>query len=314
MGGCGQPGPGARHCLASDFADCPRHRVPRQRHGRARGQGARRCAQHHAGLPACIARCAKPADPRRPRRARGRIQCAHRRPRRGGRLRQPARWPHPRAGRPDRRREGRSRLAATGRWLLEERGYRRRWQRNAWRPPASSHTRTDRCHRRRAAQVGARITNPRAPVAAQARGTGAGAEAPDRGARTHRQPAGAGGLHHRDAGHRPRGRAAPVLPGARHRLAAHLPRHARRRQTQRAAGAPGPGRPEQWRGLEQRAAHPLHRPARPRHTGPPAPAVDAGHRTAHPQGRPGARHGHGSPCPRIAPGAPQRGRRRPAQL
>lgn len=43
-------------------------------------------------------------------------------------------------------------------------------------------------------------------------------------------------------------------------------------QTQRAAGTPGPGGAKQRRGLEQRAAHPLHRPARPHHPGPPAPA------------------------------------------
>ena len=145
LGGCGQPGPGARHCLASDFCGLPASPCTRQRHGGTRGQGARRCAQHHAGLPACIARCAKPADPRRRRRARGRIQCAYRRPRRGGCLRA-----SPLDGRI---RELEDQIAAvrpkpprcnwsTG--YLSERSYCGSWHRNARRPPAAS----PRPHRR----------------------------------------------------------------------------------------------------------------------------------------------------------------------
>ncbi len=94
--------------------------------------------QHHAGLPACIARCAKPAIHADPAVRVGRIQCAYRRPRRGGRL------CHPLDGRIRELEDqiaavkAEAAFAATGGRLPEERGCRRCWHRNARRPPASA--------------------------------------------------------------------------------------------------------------------------------------------------------------------------------
>ncbi len=203
----------------------------------------------------------------------GEFECAHRRPRRGGRLRQPAGRPHPRAGRPDRCREGRSRLAATGRWLPEERGYRRCWQPKrlaaACKQPApapdrstadalrkSAHESQTRAHQLQRKQEALELALK--PLAAERERTAsqraqvvsiAVTLATDREAELRLS------YQVRGTGWQPTYRAT-----------------LRRRQTQRAAGTPGPGGANRRRGLEQRAARPSP-PASP--AAPPRAACPA---------------------------------------
>ena len=282
-------GPGRR------VAYCPRDGVSRRGGRGARGQGGRRCPQPHHRLPARIAGRAKPADPGRQWRARGRIPCADRGSRCGHGLRQPAGRPHPRAGRPDRCPQGRGGWPAVGGPVPQIRGGRpcgRRW--HACRPHRLPTPSANWQHRRRAAQdrPGHQGTQP--PAAAQAGSAGTVPQTPAGRARARGQPAHARGVGHREPGRRTRRRTAPELPGARPRLAAQLPRHAGHNQGQRADRAPGPGGPEQWRRLEQCAAAALHRPAPARHAGALAPAVDSGRGTATPTSRRHAHGGHGS--------------------
>jgi hypothetical protein len=120
-------------------------------------------------------------------------------------LRQPAGRPHPRAGRPDRRREGRGASLQLVDGYLKIRGDRQALRPKRTRPPASLPTPAQIAATadvlRKSAQD---IQGPRAPVAAQARGAGTGPQTPAGRARAHRQPARAGGVGHREPGRRPR--------------------------------------------------------------------------------------------------------------